>query len=46
MIARTTHINQNLTQRNRSMSQNHINEKEIRKTNIEYDLKRQVLSPE
>lgn len=28
------------------MSQNHMNDKEIRKTNYEYDLKRQVLSPD
>jgi hypothetical protein len=41
-------VNNTLTQRNRSMSQNHINanDKEVRKTNYEYDLKRQVLSPD
>lgn len=35
----------NLTQRNRSMSQNNMNDKEVRKAN-DYDLKRQVLSPD
>ena len=28
------------------MSQNNMNEKEVRKTNYDYDLKRQVLSPD
>jgi hypothetical protein len=42
MTIQATHT---LTQRNRSMSQNNMNEKEVRKT-TDYDLKRQVLSPD